>query len=70
MKPEANHPFDKLGKPAQRALAGAGIKTLEDLSKLTQAEFMHLHGIGNKTLKILNVIMEEQRLSFAAEISK
>ena len=67
MKPETNHPFDKLGKPAQRALAGAGIKTLEELATLTEAQFMKLHGIGNKSLKILLIMMEEQGLSFTTK---
>jgi hypothetical protein len=33
------HPFDKLSKPAQRALANADIKTLEQLSALTEKEY-------------------------------
>jgi DNA-directed RNA polymerase alpha subunit len=60
-----NHPFDKLAKPAQRALANAGIKSLEELSKLTEKEFMKLHGIGKSTLPILKEAMAEKGLSFA-----
>jgi DNA-directed RNA polymerase alpha subunit len=61
----ANHSFDKLAKPAQRALANAGIKTLEQLSQLTEAEFMKLHGIGKNALQTLKAVMDENGLSFA-----
>jgi DNA-directed RNA polymerase alpha subunit len=59
-------PFDKLAKPAQRALANAGIKSLEDLSKLTESEFMKLHGIGKNSLQALRVALAENSLSFAS----
>jgi DNA-directed RNA polymerase alpha subunit len=60
-----NHPFDKLGKPAQRALANAGISNLEELSKLTEKELMRLHGIGKTTLPVLKEAMITKGLSFA-----
>jgi DNA-directed RNA polymerase alpha subunit len=60
-----NHPFSKLGQPAQRALANAGINSLEELAKLTEKEFMKLHGIGKSTLPILKEAMAEKQLSFA-----
>jgi DNA-directed RNA polymerase alpha subunit len=53
--------FDKL---AQRALANAEIKTLEELSRLTEAEFMKLHGIGKNALHTLKNAMAEKGLSF------
>ena len=37
-----------LAKPAQRALAGANIETLEQLSKYSEAEIMELHGRTNR----------------------
>ena len=58
------HPFDKLAKPAQRALANSGIKTLEQLSRLTEAEFMKLHGIGKNALQTLRTAMIENGFSF------
>jgi hypothetical protein len=45
------HSFDKLAKPAQRALANARINSFEDLSKLSEKEFMKLHGIGKNALQ-------------------
>jgi hypothetical protein len=59
------HPFDKLSKPAQRALANARITTLEQLSRLTEAEFMKLHGIGKSTLPPLKAALAENYLEFA-----
>ena len=58
------HPFDKLGKPAQRALANVGIKTLEQLAQLTETEFMKLHGIGKKSLPTLVEDLQKAGLSF------
>lgn len=59
-----SHPFDKLSKPAQRALAGAGIKSLEELSALSEKELMKLHGIGKSTLPILKADMAAMGLRF------
>lgn len=58
------HSFDKLAKPAQRALANAGIDSLEDLSKLSEKEFIKLHGIGKNALQKLKEQMKENGLSF------
>jgi DNA-directed RNA polymerase alpha subunit len=58
------HSFDKLAKPAQRALVSAGINSLEDLSKLSEKEFMKLHGIGKNALQKLKAEMGENGLSF------
>lgn len=58
------HSFDKLAKPAQRALANAGMNSLDDLSKLSEKEFMKLHGIGKNSLQKLKAEMTENGLSF------
>ena len=60
-----NHLFSKLSQPAQRALANAGINSLEELAKLTEKELMKLHGIGKSTLPILKEAMADKGLSFA-----
>ncbi len=56
--------FPKLAKPAQRALAGAGITRLEGLSALTEKQFSQLHGIGPNAIKTLRKAMEAKGLSF------
>jgi hypothetical protein len=61
--PEA-HPFDKLGKPAQRALTNAGIKTPEQLAGYTVKEIMKLHGMGKASLPALNAILVDKGLAF------
>ncbi|GAB3894417.1 hypothetical protein GCM10028803_09350 [Larkinella knui] len=61
----AIHPFDQLAKPARRALANAGIKTLEQLTQLSESECMALHGIGKNALQILKTALANRNLSFA-----
>ena len=53
--------------PAQRALAGAGFSTLDQLSTATEAELAALHGMGPKALGILRAALQAQGLSFADE---
>ena len=61
---ELNTPFGKLGNPARRALANAGITSLLELSKLTEKEFLHLHGIGKSSVPIVKEKMKEEGLGF------
>jgi DNA-directed RNA polymerase alpha subunit len=63
---DQNYPFGKLGNPAQRALANAGIKTLEELSKLTEKELLRLHGVGKSSLPVLRAAMATKGLSFTS----
>jgi len=60
----------KLSAPAQRALAGAGIERLEQLTRLNEAEVKKLHGIGPNTLKQLHSALEAKGLAFAEGKSK
>ncbi|MGZ3766956.1 MAG: hypothetical protein ACXVB0_07390 [Mucilaginibacter sp.] len=69
MKEELSHHFDKLAKPAQRALANAGISTLEQLTELTEDEVMLLHGIGKNALRIIRSAMLENQLWFNQDIA-
>jgi len=55
----------KLSQPAQRALAGAGIKNLKQLSKFSEAEIKQLHGIGPNALNQLRTALAAKGLSFA-----
>jgi hypothetical protein len=55
-----------LARPAQRALAGAGISRLSQLARLTEAEVRQLHGIGPNALDQLGRALRAKGLSFAA----
>ena len=55
----------KLSQPAQRALAGAGIQNLKQLTKFSEAEIKQLHGIGPNALEKLRAALAEEGLSFA-----
>lgn len=50
--------------PAKRALEGASIKTLKQLSKKTKSEILALHGIGPSTIPILEKELKTNNLSF------
>ena len=67
-KPAANQPendFPKIGAPATRALTGAGISRLADLTEFTEADIKKLHGVGPKALKLLQAALDEKGLSYA-----
>ena len=55
----------KMGAPAERALANAGIKNLKQVSKLTEAELKKLHGVGPHAIGKLKQALAEKGLSFA-----
>ncbi len=54
----------KLAAPARRALAGAGISRLEQLTRLSESEISHLHGIGPNAIKQLRQALRAKGLSF------
>lgn len=54
-----------IGTPALRALAGAGIHTLTQLSRRSEAELSALHGVGPKAIGILREALEANGKSFA-----
>lgn len=62
--PESDLP-ERLAKPAQRALAGAGYTQLEQLTKVSEDEVLKLHGMGPKALDQLRQALTEKGLSFA-----
>ena len=53
-----------LSAPARRALEGAGIKTLLQLSKFTEKEILRLHGVGPASLPTLRRALTTNGLSF------
>ncbi|MFJ8950877.1 helix-hairpin-helix domain-containing protein [Streptomyces sp. NPDC102381] len=42
-----------IGRPATRALLGAGIDTLERVARHSEAELLALHGVGPKAVRVL-----------------
>jgi DNA repair protein RadC len=59
--------LQKLARPAQRALAEAGIQNLEQLAKFREDEVKRLHGIGPNALVQLRRALSAKGLSFARE---
>ena len=57
----------KLGSPAQRALAGAGITQLEQLTEMSEKELAQLHGIGPNAVKTLRQALAQKGLTFRLE---
>ncbi|MCA1319333.1 DNA-binding protein [Bacillus tianshenii] len=53
-----------IGKPATRALHGAGYTQLEELTTIREKEILSLHGFGPKALGILREALKEKGLSF------
>ena len=56
---------DGLAAPARRALATAGISSLEELSRRTEREIAALHGIGGNALATLRAALAASGSSFA-----
>lgn len=59
-----NPEFPKLGAPALRALANAGITRLKDLTHWTEADLLRLHGIGPSAIPKLRQALKDTRLQF------
>jgi DNA-directed RNA polymerase alpha subunit len=60
----------KIAAPAQRALQSAGIHSLEQLTKVTEAKLLQLHGMGPNALGKLRQALAEKGLSFASGKTK
>ncbi len=69
MNPTQHEPakdgLPKLSAPARRALASAGYTRLEQLTQVTEAEILKLHGVGPNTIKPLRAALAAQGLAFA-----
>ncbi|MBI3519008.1 MAG: hypothetical protein HY062_06580 [Bacteroidetes bacterium] len=50
--------------PAKRALEGAGINSLKQLSKKTKKELLALHGLGPASIPVLEKELQANGLSF------
>jgi hypothetical protein len=54
----------KTSAPAQRALESIGITTLKQLTEITEAELLMLHGMGQKAVRILREELKAKGWSF------
>lgn len=54
----------KIGAPATRALAGAGITKLHECSEYSEEYLLQLHGVGSKAIRILKEELAKKGLSF------
>jgi hypothetical protein len=57
----------RIGRPALMALAGEGITSLEQLTKMTKSALARMHGVGPKAIAILEEEMKAHGHSFAKE---
>lgn len=54
----------RLSAPARRALENAGITTLKQLAKKSQADILKLHGMGPASLPVLKKELKKLGLTF------
>jgi hypothetical protein len=54
----------KIGAPATRALTAAGYTRLSQLTQVSEAELLALHGVGPRAIRILREALAERGLSF------
>jgi predicted flap endonuclease-1-like 5' DNA nuclease len=52
-----------IGRPATRALLGAGITSLEQVAARTEAQLLTLHGLGPRAIQILKVHLSARNLA-------
>ena len=64
MKAVRSFPLN-LAQPAQRALANAGITTLQQCAKLGENELAKLHGMGPDALGKIKEAMKAKGISFS-----
>lgn len=55
----------KIGAPATRALASAGVTSLDELITWSESDLLELHGIGPKAIRLLREGLAELGLSLA-----
>jgi DNA-directed RNA polymerase alpha subunit len=63
---QANTDFPQsIGNPARNALDHAGYTKLRQLTGLTEADLLKLHGVGPKAVGILRETLKAMGMSFA-----
>jgi hypothetical protein len=63
--PESDLPAG-IGRPATRALIGAGYTRLEQLTTVSEDEILKLHGVGPKALDLLRRALAAKGWAFRA----
>jgi DNA-directed RNA polymerase alpha subunit len=53
-----------MGRPARQALTAHGIDRLEQLTEMSAAELLDLHGVGPKAVAVLRQTLAERGLAF------
>ncbi len=66
-KNSSENDLPKLAAPAQRALAGAGIYRLDQLTQFSESEIKQLHGLGPTTIIALRRALKAKGISFRSE---
>ncbi len=56
-----------LAQPALRALLGAGIISLDQLTTISEADLLKLHGMGPKAIDLLRSTLNARGQSFASQ---
>jgi hypothetical protein len=67
MSEQSDSDLPKLASPARRALEGAGIRTLSQLSEMTERELLQLHGMGPNAIRTLRMALQERGMSFRTD---
>lgn len=56
---DARRPLPRIGAPAVRALAEAGVHDLDDAEEFGLDALAALHGVGPKAIRLLRAALEE-----------
>jgi hypothetical protein len=57
-------PIPKVSQPFERALAGIGVTSLEQVAEHTRAELAALHGVGAKGMRMLDEALSANHLTY------
>jgi hypothetical protein len=60
-------PLPLLAAHARRALAAAGVQSIEDLGRFREAEIAALHGMGPNAMSVLRQAMDQAGQSYRGE---
>lgn len=60
---ELNDFLEQLSEPARRAIEQLQCITLDDILRYSDKELLSLHGVGPKTIRILNAFLQENGIN-------